>query len=253
MKKKPTTQSVEYRSRKKIKNLIRQRILPSVTKDISIGRRYTNLAEKVHGGNVLVVGVGDKKDYYCKTFSKSLVITSDVHCQFGADIVFDTHRIPFSSNFFTLVLAAQVLEHTCRPWITASEMQRVTKPGGYIQVEVPFIFPFHGIPFDFYRFTPSSLSFLFPQCKIIDFEIPEGNWSGAAVALENALINSFKNRYFRIIALFFGRLLFWWLKYLDRLFQKCSYAIPKGYSVTYLKDGKNRSDRQLIEETMIYQ
>ncbi|MDZ7648847.1 MAG: hypothetical protein U5K54_17665 [Cytophagales bacterium] len=57
------------------------------------------LAEAAKGLPLLIVGAGDKIEYYKRTFHQSDIITSDVHLQFGPDIVFDIHQIPFPIIF----------------------------------------------------------------------------------------------------------------------------------------------------------
>jgi ubiquinone/menaquinone biosynthesis C-methylase UbiE len=244
----PTTQRLDYRSRDHMKNFIRQVIFPTLSKDVSLDARYSELAKVVAGETVLVIGTGDSADFYRRCFPKSEVVTSDVHCQFGVDVVLDGHSIPFRDETFALVLAPQVLEHTSRPWIVASELQRVTKREGHLQVEVPFAFPCHGAPYDFYRFTPSALRFLFPQCRMTKLEVPESTWSAAAVALSTALIDSFANRHLRMMALAAGRLALWWLKYLDRWISNRAASMPKGYAVTYVVDGRTRNEKELLAE-----
>jgi ubiquinone/menaquinone biosynthesis C-methylase UbiE len=249
---KPTTQSSEYYNPKHLKNYVRQRLLPRVNIDRFSHERYSRLAKMISGGKVLVIGAGDKDSYYRRCFADSEVITSDVHLQFGVEFIIDAHQIPFKDSTFSLVLAAQVLEHTAEPWIVASEMQRVTKTGGYIQVEVPFVFPFHAAPYDFYRFTPSALRFLCPQTEIIKLEATEGTWSGTAVAASQALVDSFSNRKMRMAALAASRYSLWWMKYLDRFNQKRPFNMPKGFAVTYRKDGHIRTHREMLEEVRKY-
>lgn len=248
----PTTQDADYRSRGQLKNYVRQRLLPALTCDGLSHERYMRLARLVSGARVLVLGAGDKGDYYRRCFADAKVVTSDVHLQFGADVVLDAHRIPFRDTTFALVLAAQVLEHTARPWLAAAEMQRVTKAGGYIQVEVPFAFPFHGAPYDFYRFTPTALRFLFAHAEVLSLEATEGPWSGAAVATTQALVDSFSNRYLRMAGVAAGRLSLWWMKYLDR-FSRNSFNMPKGFAATYRKEWRARTDREMLDEVRVYE
>lgn len=243
-----TTQRLDYRKPDRLKNLVRQRVLPSLSKDRSLDARYAELASAAAGEMVLVIGCGDKADEYCRRFPKSELVTSDVHCLFDVDLVFDGHAIPFCDETFGLVLVPQVLEHTSRPWVVASELQRVTKVGGTLQVEVPFGFPCHGLPYDFYRFTPSALRLLFPRCRITRLEATEKTWSAAAVTLSAALIDSLANRWLRMAALAVGRLGLWWLKYLDRWISTPTATMPKGYAVTYVVDGKSRTEKELLAE-----
>ena len=244
----PTTQARSYRSRKSLKNYVRQRLLPALSVDGKSHARYAELAAKIDPGPVLVIGAGDKAERYRQCFPNSPVVITDVHTQFGVDLVLDAHGIPFDDETFSLVLAPQVLEHVSRPWIVASEIQRVTRRQGYIQIEVPFAFPVHGAPYDFYRFTPSALRFLFAKCELAKLHVPEGNWSGAAVAGSHALVDSFSNRYLRMLALATSRGLLWWMKYLDRWAAGGLLGMPKGYAATFLFDGEPRDEQRLLKE-----
>src|SRR6187551_1946783 len=99
---KPQTQNKAYLDRSNLKNYIRRNILPTLSTDRNFEERYASLAERVKGKRVLVVGAGDKVEYYRTVFQHSEVITSDVHMQFSPDVVFDVHEIPFPDNFFHL-------------------------------------------------------------------------------------------------------------------------------------------------------
>jgi SAM-dependent methyltransferase len=249
MEQRPTTQAQLYRSRANLKNYVRQRLLPQLSHDAERLKRYAELAERASGGRVLVLGAGDLADEYRRLFRGSEVITSDVHTQFGAEIVFDAHQIPFKGESFSLVLAEQVLEHTARPWKAAAEMERVTREGGHIQIEVPFAFPYHGAPYDFFRFTPGALRFLFHKSAMIRLDSPEGTWSSAAIATSQAFMDLFRGRRKRWVALAAGRFLLWWMKYLDRMIPGVS-TMPKGLAVTYRKDGRPRSDEELLSDLL---
>jgi ubiquinone/menaquinone biosynthesis C-methylase UbiE len=181
------------------------------------------------------------------------VITSDVHRQFGPDIIFDAHNIPFKNDTFNLVIAGQVLEHTMKPWIVASEIQRVLKVGGFAHIETPVNFPFHAHPYDFYRFTYTGLRSLFDECAVEKSFVTEGNASSVAVMNSELLINTFSNRYARQIALFTARLLFGWIKYLDAdpkddVKNIRRLSIPKGIGFTFKFDGIKRTPKQLLSE-----
>ena len=244
----PTTQDREYRTDRSLKNYVRKRILPGLTWDRGQSARRARLAAAVVGQPVLVIGCGDRGDEYRAMFPDSIVVTSDVHLQFGADVAFDAHSIPFADRTFGLVLAEQVLEHTGRPWIVCNEMQRVTRPGGLVHIEVPFEFPYHGAPYDFYRFTPTALRLLFARSELVDLDITEGRFSSAAVLLSAGVIDSFVGRRVRQLALAGTRLGLWWLKYLDARGTTNRFTSPKGLYITVRVDNVVRDDRACIEE-----
>ncbi len=246
----PTTQSSTFRD-KSLKNTIRKDILPSLSKDFTLNKRYLELAREFKGKKILIIGCGDKIELYNEIFKDSFVINSDVHVQFSPDIVFDSHQIPFSDETFDLVIAAQVLEHTFKPWVVAKELERVVNLKGKLLIEVPFNFPYHSPPYDFFRFTFTGLRSLFPNSRLVKYEVPEGNASTVATFNSDFMINLFSNRYLRMMMLFISRFLFGWLKYIDLLRKKestRSISIPKGFSMIFEKDSIERSNIELLKE-----
>jgi hypothetical protein len=57
------------------------------------------------------------------------------------------------------------LEHVKRPWLAASNLQRVLIKGGTIFVTVPFAWRRHSYPNDYYRFSPDALPILFDEIE----------------------------------------------------------------------------------------
>jgi SAM-dependent methyltransferase len=54
-------------------------------------------------------------------------------------------------------LLTEVLEHCPDPEIVLREVCRVLRPGGFLFLTVPFIWPIHDVPNDEFRYTPFSL------------------------------------------------------------------------------------------------
>ncbi len=246
----PTTQNSNYRNNS-LKNRIRKGVLPQLSKDFNQKKRYCDLAKNLISKSVLVIGAGDKIEYYNSMFSKSLLITSDVHLQFNPDLVFDAHQIPFKDASFDLIIAAQVLEHTFKPWDVAKEMQRCTKEGGLLLVEIPFNFPYHSPPYDFFRFTFTGLRSLFDKCSLKQYEVSEGAGSAVAVFNSQFLVDLFSNRYLRMLMVFVSRFLFGWIKYLDYFNKKAVYRriyAPMGFSMLFEKDNVLRTNGAMLEE-----
>ncbi len=247
-----TTQSAEHLDSKKLKNFVRKKVLPSLTRDKYFNERYAWLGQNITG-NILVLGAGDKINYYKNLFPTCQVITSDVHRQFGPDIIFDAHHIPFKDNVFHLVIAGQVLEHTMQPWVVANEIQRVLKPMGLAHIETPVNFPYHAHPYDFYRFTYTGLRSLFHKCNVQKSFVTEGNASSVAVMNSDFLISLFKQKFLRKLSLFVARILFGWIKYLDKdskdnINSVRRLAIPKGIGFTFQFDNIKRSPKDLLLE-----
>jgi hypothetical protein len=150
-----------------------------------------------------------------------------------------------------LVIAGQVLEHTIKPWVVAEEVQRVLKKGGMAQIEVPMSFHWHSMPYDFFRFTFTGLRSLFRKSALEDFHVPEGAGSLLAVNINAYFVNLTSVKILRRTSMLLCRFLFWWLKYTDIFFPKRSvleWLNPKGICMTFRVDGKNRSDKELLQE-----
>ncbi len=93
----------------------------------------------------------------------------------GVDIVASVYELPFPDEHFDVVLCMSVLEHLEDPRRGITEMRRVLRPGGRIIVSVPFLFPMHDAPGDFWRFTKYGLRALFSVGWDIKFLTAEGD------------------------------------------------------------------------------
>jgi ubiquinone/menaquinone biosynthesis C-methylase UbiE len=80
--------------------------------------------------------------------------------------------LPFSDNSFNYVVSDQILEHIeGTPQAAMNETHRVLKSGGLAIHTTCFIYPIHGAPSDFWRFTPESLRLLCKEfSRIIECE-----------------------------------------------------------------------------------
>lgn len=78
----------------------------------------------------------------------------------------------FADSSFDYVLSDQVLEHVeGNPYDAVNECHRVLRPGGIALHTTCFVNPFHGVPNDFWRFTPAALSLLHQDwSEIIDVD-----------------------------------------------------------------------------------
>lgn len=72
------------------------------------------------------------------------------------DIVLkDHHKLPFNDGEFDVVMSASTMEHAEYFWEVFKEQSRVTKPGGYIYMYVPFKEAIHHRP-DRWRILPDG-------------------------------------------------------------------------------------------------
>ncbi|HUF55727.1 MAG TPA: methyltransferase domain-containing protein [Thermohalobaculum sp.] len=77
---------------------------------------------------------------------------------------FDIIDLPFENSSFDFCVSDQVLEHVeGNPFTAVSECYRAVKPGGIVAHTTCFINAIHGVPKDFWRFTPEALKLLHRQ------------------------------------------------------------------------------------------
>jgi SAM-dependent methyltransferase len=113
-------------------------------------------------GRLLDVGCG-KRPY-------ALIYDPIVEYSVGTEVAFSPHRtsaadvinyaesLPFADRSFDTILCTEVLEHTQQPFQVMQEFTRVLKPGGHLLLSVPFIYPVHEEPHDYWRFTNYGLA-----------------------------------------------------------------------------------------------
>jgi len=114
------------------------------------------------GGVVLDIGCGTKplKEFLS---SHSHYIGLDYYQTalewYGSkpDVFADAQALPVMDASINCVLLLDVLEHIPRPAVCMSEINRVLKSGGRLILQVPFVYPIHDAPLDFYRWTHYGL------------------------------------------------------------------------------------------------
>ncbi|MGH9646373.1 MAG: class I SAM-dependent methyltransferase [Bryobacteraceae bacterium] len=93
----------------------------------------------------------------------------EVYPSLTTDVVIEpTCELPFKDASLDGVGCFAVLEHVRTPWKMAAEFARVTKPGGRIFVDWPFLQPVHGFPSHYFNATREGLQALFARYFIID-------------------------------------------------------------------------------------
>jgi len=130
---------------------------------------YTDI-EKFFKTNKLSVGrcllVGDsikgKGDDTIKIKNTALIDMLPKGCKIVAPTYpeVDIQKMPYDDNSFDYVMADQVLEHVRKPWVGVEEVRRVLRPGGIAVLTSALIFYMHGVPQDYWRFTPDGLKVL---------------------------------------------------------------------------------------------
>jgi len=96
------------------------------------------------------------------------------------DFLWDGVTFPFEDDSFGSAIATEVLEHCPDPSKTLSEIYRILKPNSPFILTVPFIWPTHETPYDFYRYTPFGLKHLLEMSGFLNIEVScLGGWDAS--------------------------------------------------------------------------
>jgi SAM-dependent methyltransferase len=96
------------------------------------------------------------------------------------DLTWDGQRIPLEDASVDSVLLTEVLEHCHDPAAVLREAARVMRPGAAMVFTVPFLWPLHDLPDDYYRYTPSMLERLLQHSGFESVEIHAlGGWDAS--------------------------------------------------------------------------
>jgi SAM-dependent methyltransferase len=174
------------------------------------------------------IGAKDASGSYFGAYPKDArVVTIDIVAGPGVDLVADAHDLHMVADASVdMVTSISVLEHVRNPWKVVDEMYRILKPGGVICVDVPFIFPYHADPDDFYRFSNKGILNL---CE--KFECLQSGFSrGPASTMHHLLVHflaialSFNSKTLYGINVDLFKWILFWVKYLDKIIGRYSIA-----------------------------
>lgn len=76
------------------------------------------------------------------------------HLDFECDL---SQELPLADGEFDTTILSDVLEHIPEPTILWSEMARITRPGGKLLLNTPFLYCLHEQPHDYFRYTEHAL------------------------------------------------------------------------------------------------
>lgn len=161
------------------------------------------------------------------------IICMDIEPNPGVDLVMDAHDMrAVAYNSIDFVVSVSVLEHVRYPQKVMKEVHRILKPGGIVYVNVPFIFPYHADPDDFYRFSYRGIDILCEEFEKIDSGFNRGPASTIHHLLVHflAIVFSFNSRALYGINVDLFKWMLFWLKYLDRYIARyeMAYVIHTG-------------------------
>lgn len=136
---------------------------------------FQTLTVLPHLRKVLPFFKGEVLDVGCGQSPYKFLLNKDQAKYYGIDITeadrfnyhnsdvtyFNGQDIPFGDEKFDGLICTEVLEHVEGYQRLIDEMHRVMKTGATGIITIPWSARYHYIPWDFFRFTPSSLKTMF--------------------------------------------------------------------------------------------
>jgi LSD1 subclass zinc finger protein len=172
----------EYRRygtwRGKVRNLLKP---PSIVYDVDVARKYSWIYD-TRGEATLVLSIGGGPGR-----ENPRVINLNVDAFDSVDLVGDGTNIPLVDGAVDTVTCNAVIEHVSNPAELLSEMYRVLAPGGYAQLMVPFVFPFHAYPSDYQRYSTMGILELTRSFDKVELCVLTGPTSALAVLFREYL------------------------------------------------------------------
>ena len=113
---------------------------------------------------VLNIGSGGPIENYLKTFEKFEVFSIDIDKNRNPDQLINLCDKDFVNKLKIkpdLIMCFEVLEHIKEPQVAIANLHKICSKKCTILMSVPFNFPIHDAPNDFYRYTKFGLEYLF--------------------------------------------------------------------------------------------
>lgn len=144
---------------------------------------------------------------------------ADTYSGARPDLYWDGRTIPLQDASVDSVMLTEVLEHCFDPGATLRESFRALRPGGYLFLTVPYLWPLHDMPYDEYRYTPFSLEKHLAGAGFCDIQVRAlGGWNAGLGQMLGLWLNrsglSHKKR--RVLYTLFLKKVIAWLYKNDR-------------------------------------
>lgn len=179
----------------------------------------------------LIFDIGSKGARGSYAFGKppagAKIVCVDIMEGPGVDLVADAHDLHMvADNSVDFVCSISVLEHVRYPQRVVKEIHRILKPGGVVYINVPFVFPFHADPDDFYRFSYKGIDILCEDFERVDSGFNRGPASTMHQLLVHflAMLFCFNNTTLYGINVDLFKWLLFWVKYLDKIIARYKMA-----------------------------
>ena len=154
----------------KISNFLKWSVLEQPTlARLTLNKAFRQAVRNLRPGSVLEIGAGQYNTHngYLREDHRYFSLNFDFSEK--PSVAGDARLMPLRENSLDGIILLEVMEHIPTPDLLIAEMRRVLKTGGTIIGSTRFIYPQHGAPNDYYRFTDASLELLFgeySECRI---------------------------------------------------------------------------------------
>jgi SAM-dependent methyltransferase len=110
----------------------------------------------------------------------------DFDRHYGPDLVADVTALPLATASVDRVASNSLFEHVAYPHRIIEESFRVLRPGGVMEVVMPFVWKRHGYPHDYVRLTPQFFERVCRETGFAAVVVDDDGCSGLYNTLHNA-------------------------------------------------------------------
>ncbi len=159
-----------------------QRSLYILSKKISRQNLNSFIKENINSKNkkqinVLNIGAGGEIEEYLKSIPNIKLLSMDINSKTKPDIIADISdkkilkKIKIKPDYITCF---EVLEHVKEPFKAIQNLFKLSTKKTVLLFSVPFIFPIHEEPNDFYRYTKYGLRYIFKDFSKVEITNRDG-------------------------------------------------------------------------------
>lgn len=182
-----------------------------MTGNASPARQLTNLAAAdlmpLLVGKIIELGATQSGNHKRFAQTETDYVLSNISNEPGC-LYLDAMDMTLKDQSVDGFVSVASLEHMPDPCLALREVYRTLKPGGKLLLVVPFMYPFHAAPSDFFRFTDRGVAVMLNRFRILHAEAMGNRFSTCALFLQKPFAwAGFKNKImtvvFRIVGLGF--------------------------------------------------
>ncbi len=134
-------------------------------------QQYAIFQKYLNGrGDVLLLGSNLPAERLKNFGTNNKVVQIDLKKLEHVDYVVNAEEMSAVLPQFDYVVSTSMLEHTPHPWKVVEEVYKTLRPGGIFYLAVPWMFPLHGEPYDYWRFSLPCLKTLIAENGFAELE-----------------------------------------------------------------------------------